>query len=184
MSKYYLVHAVRDPEPKKILKILKDGYLYASSYSKQYGIFYGEYLDYVYFSLLGDSFVLPTSLATFILSTNVLYKRSFRYALTWAGNEIQNTTKVNYRYDNVYQILDKINKHIVYTNKYNIHNNIGSHEILLKKKVNLHNYLVAICCGTHFTPEIIKYINQNYPNVKIINKIPKSAHDFNVIINP
>ena len=107
---------------------------------------------------------------------------SFRYALKWVGNEIQNTTKVNYRYDDVGQVLDKVNKHIVYINKYDIHNNIGSHEILIKKKVNLHKYLVACCCSSYFTPEIIKYIKQNYPNVEIINKIPKSAHELNYIL--
>jgi hypothetical protein len=132
---------------------------------------------------LGDSFVLPTSLATFILSTDVLYKRSFRYALKWVGNEIQNTVKVNYRHDNVNKILDKINEHIVYTNNYDVRNITGSHEILLKKKVNLHKYLVAICCGSHLSLEIIEYIKQNYLNVKIIDKIPKSAHDLNNIFS-
>ena len=110
MSKYYLSHAIFGTTPEKIMKILEDGYLRANIYTGEYGLYYDTPLEYVYFSLLGDIGVGGT---TFILSTNVLYRRSFRYALTWVGHEIDRTTKVNFRYDNVDQVLDKINNHVV-----------------------------------------------------------------------
>ena len=117
MYKYYIVHAVVDPRPEKILKILKDGYLYASSYTKEYGLFYGEYLDYVYFSLLGDEKIsFGHGGITFIIDTKVLFRRSFRYALKWVGNDLDKTTKVNYRYDDVNKVLNKINQHIISIN--------------------------------------------------------------------
>ncbi|AEQ60192.1 hypothetical protein [Acanthamoeba castellanii mimivirus] len=78
-SKYYLVHSVVEPTTEKIMKILEDGYLYASSYTGQQGI-YEIPLDYVYFTLLGDVNVSMGGFK-FILNIKILHKRSFRYAL-------------------------------------------------------------------------------------------------------
>lgn len=54
MSKY-LVHAIvnSDINIDKILKILKDGYLYASAFFGVHRL-YDKQLDYVYFSLFKD----------------------------------------------------------------------------------------------------------------------------------
>ncbi|AKI79774.1 hypothetical protein QJ850_gp925 [Acanthamoeba polyphaga mimivirus] len=180
MAKYYLIHAVVDSKPEKIMKILSDGYLFASSYSTQQGIS-GIPLDYVYFSLLGD-FNVSMGGFKFILSTKILYKRSFRYALNWMGSNIQETVKVNYRYDNVDKILDKINMHII-NGKYSSLPSIGIlHEIILKKKVNLHRYLVAVSYGNYLTPEITNYLRTNYPSIKILIETPNSADKLSEIL--
>ena len=56
---------------------------------------------------------------------------------------------------------NKIDKHIQKNIKENP-NEIGTHEILLGKKINLHKYLVAICCTDRLSKEIINYIKKNY----------------------
>lgn len=184
MGKYYLVHSVIDPNPDKILNILHDGYLYSSSHTKKYGLFYGEYLDYVYFSLLGDrkpSF--GSGGVSFIINSKILYERTFRYAHGWIGNDLDKSFKVNYKFDDVGKILVQLNKYI---NEIDVNNPLlmTSHEILLKKKVNLHKYLVAICCKNNLSHEIISYINKEYPNVLILNVFPSSADELdNILVN-
>jgi len=181
-TKYYLVHGVVDPKPEKILKILKDGYLYASSYTKQYGLFYGETLDYVYLSLLGDENVsVAYGGVSFILDISILYEKSFRYALKWVGNEIEKSIEVNHKYDDVDKILDIINEHIITIDKKNIGQKLSSHEILIKK-INLHKYLAAICCKSNLTKEIIGYVEKNYPNVVLIEKFPDSANEVSKLL--
>ncbi|AEQ60224.1 hypothetical protein [Acanthamoeba polyphaga mimivirus] len=180
MAKYYLIHGVVEDKPEKIVKILSDGYLFASSYSTQQG-FSGIPLDYVYFSRLGDVNVFMGGFK-FILSTKILYKRSFRYALNWVGSDINRTIKVNYRYDNVDKVLDEINTHIT-NGTYSLSPSIDTlHEIILKKKVNLHRYLVAVSDGNYLTPEITDYLKTNYPNVKILTEIPSSADKLSEIL--
>jgi hypothetical protein len=178
MSKYYLVHGVLDPYPEKILKILEDGYLYASSYTKKYGLFHGEPLDYVYFSLLGDENVsFGYAGVSFILDSTVLLKKTFRYALQWVGNDIDKSIKVDHKHDDVNQILNTINQHITSIDKAKIGKKLTSHEIMIKKRVNLHKYLVAICCESNLTEDIIGYIKKNYTNVILIDDFPNSAHE-------
>jgi len=181
MSNFFLVHGVIDQNPNKILKILKDGYLIASYYSHQSGLYHNDLLEYVYFSLLGDEASFPFKNISFILDSNVLYNRSFRYALKWVGGDIDKTIKVNPRFDNVDIVLYKINKHIISIDPDYPGKNT-SHEILLKKKVNLHKYLVAICCKSSLTNDVIDYANKHYPNVVILDSFPDSAEVLNNII--
>ena len=182
MTRCYLVHAVTDPQSHKALKILKDGYLYSSMMTKEYGLYHDHPLEYVYFSLLCDEIASPTSLLTFFLDTQVLYRRSFRYALEWVGDEISRTKKVIYKYNNIDNVLRKINNHIINIDKTNP-SKWTSHEILLKKKVNL-KYLVAIYISeTLQTPEILEYVKKYYPNVKVLKKFPKSAHELDVLLS-
>ncbi len=175
MSKYYLVHSVVDPSVDKILKILKDGYLFSSYTSKQQGIS-GIPLNYVHLMLLGDGSIFHGGV-NFILNPKILFHQSFKYALQWIGSSIKDTIKVNHKHDDINKILDEINSHTIKTNS---HDNLFSHEILLKK-VNLHKYLVAVCCKNKLSSEIINYINEEYPNVQIIDKFPESAQDLNHI---
>jgi len=181
MSKYYLVHSVVDPQNDKILKILSDGYLYSSTYSEQQGIS-GVPLQYVYFTLLGDNISFHGGV-NFIISTDILFERSFRYALSWIGSHINETTKVNYKFNDVNKVLDKINLYIDNIKKMDPDHSIMSHEILLKKKINLHRYLVAICCRKKLSSDIIIFIKNHYPNVKILDTFPKSANELNNMIN-
>jgi hypothetical protein len=182
-KKYYLVHSVVDPRPEKILKILKDGYLYASKYTKQYGIYHGEYLDHVYLSLFGDEKVKFGSYGvTFIIDAKILFDHSFRYALNWVGDDLKKTIEVNYKYNDVDGELDKINQHIISMDEKNP-NKTTSHEILIKKKINLHEYLVAMCCSDTLTVEIIDYLHKNYPNTIILDEIPDSANELCIVLN-
>lgn len=179
MQPYYLTHAIIYPKPEKILKILKDGYLLAGKYSNETGVYHDTPLEYIYFSLLGS---LPPFHpgVTFILDTKLLNRRSFRYALSWLGDEIDKTTKINPRYQNIGKILDFINQHIENINLIDPKMTQFSHEILLKKKVNLHKYLVAICCRDSLSNESIEYIHKYYPSVKILDNFPESACGFKV----
>lgn len=180
--KYYIVHSVIDPQPEKILKILKDEHLRASSETKQFGIYHGEYLDYVFFSLFGDEKpAFGYGGVNFILDSKILLKRSFRYALKWVGNDLEKSIKVNYRIDNVNKVLDEINKHIINID-INDPRKMTSHEIMIKKKISLHRYLVAICCKNRLSDESIEYINKNYPNVKILDEFPESANELKHIL--
>ncbi len=179
MVKYYLVHFVFDPTQDKIFNILHDGYLYSSSHTKKHGLFRGEYLDYVYFSLFGDhkpSFGFGG--VSFIFDSKILHDRSFRYSHSWIGNDLNKSVKVSYKYDDVDKILDQLNKYI---NQIDANNPLimASHEILLKKKVNLHKYLVAICCKDNLSSEIINYIIEQYPKVIILDDFPSSASELN-----
>lgn len=117
----------------------------------------------------------------FVLDIKVLYKRSFRYALGWVGSNLDKTTKVNYRNDDIDEVLDLINRHIV--GKISAEQCIYTHEILLKKKVSLHRYLVAIYSKDAITDEIIEYVNQNYPGIVILNERPKSASELTLILD-
>jgi hypothetical protein len=178
MVKYYLVHFVFNPTTDKILNILHDGYLYSSLHTKKHGLFHGEYLNYVYFSLLGDrNMSFGSHGVSLIIDSRILYKQIFRYAYGWIGNDIDKSFKVNYQYDDVDKILDKLNRYI---NEIDINNPLlmASHEFLLKK-VDLHKYLVAICCKNNLSSEIINYINKEYPNVLILDDFPNSAHELN-----
>jgi hypothetical protein len=119
------------------------------------------------------------------LSDTILYKRPFRYALKWVGSNIEETTKVTPR-DNVSSILNKIDEHIQRISRKEsetkLANIMTSHEILIKKKVNLHRYLVAICEHDVLTDSIREYIHKNYPNVKILNSFPNSSEELSEII--
>lgn len=173
-TKYYLTHTVVDPNPDKILKILKDGHLYSSSFSGQQGIS-GIPLEYVYFSLLGDTRpIFGVGGITFILDSEVLFKRSFRYASGWIGGDVSKTTKVKYTYQNINKVLRKIDQYPK--------NDIMSPEILLKKRVSLDIYLVAICCNKKLTDEIINYVKIYYPYVKILDYFPKSSDQLNQLL--
>ncbi|XWV26677.1 hypothetical protein QJ857_gp0383 [Tupanvirus soda lake] len=175
MPKYYLVHKIVNPQPDKILKILRDGYLRPSKETKESGIFPAGSLDHIYFSLFGsvkDIYALAG--ITFILDSKILYERPFRYALTWAGNVLEKSIPVNPEYDDVSEVLNKIDKHIINMVQ-NEPDEIGTHEILLKDKINLHKYMVAICCYNRLSADVIDYVNHNYPNVEIINKIPNTS---------
>lgn len=167
---------------------MEDGHLYASSYSEQSGPqkhyrvssdiptgISGIPLDYIHLTLVGNvcSFCCGVS---FILDHRILFKRSFRYALSWVGSNIDRTIKVNYQHDDVYQTLEKINAHTV-TKQHDLSACIHSHEILLKKEINLHKYLIAICCLHQLTDDIVHYVKTNYPRVHILNARPKSATD-------
>lgn len=180
-SKYYLVHAIIDPNSDKILKILSDGYLHSSSKSGYSGL-YNEPLDYVYFSLLGDSNkVLGHNGITLIFDTDILFKRPFRYALRWIGNDIDKSTKVDFHSDDVSKILYKINQHIIDIEPENPLK-YTSHEILLKNQVKL-DHLIAICCLDNLSIDIIAYIKSIYPKIKILKKFPESAQELDKIIN-
>ncbi|AEQ33372.1 DUF5846 domain-containing protein [Megavirus chiliensis] len=178
--KYYLVHSIVASSSEKMLKILRDGHLYASSYSGLQGIS-GIPLDYVYFTLLGDS---EAAMGGFklILDSKILYKRSFRYALSWVGSKLEATTKINPRKDNVNAVLDEINDHIVRTKQDETCLLPGLHEILIKKKVDLHKYLRAVCYRDMLNKQTINFIHNNYPGVMILNDFPKSASQLNNII--
>lgn len=182
--KYYLVHAVVDPTPAKIMKILLDGFLYSNIVTKQYGIYADEPLQYIYFSLFHKIITFHGGV-TFILDDKILYKRSFRYALNWVGSHIEKTIKVTPK-DNVLSILNKIDRHIQQISnkesKTKIVNIMTSHEILIKKKVNLHRYLVAICEHDVLTDDIREYIHNYYPNVKILDTFPNSSEELTEII--
>lgn len=178
--KYYFVHSIVAPSSKKVLKILRDGYLYASSYSGFQGI-YSIPLDYVYFTLLGDSQAAAGGFRL-ILDSKILYKRSFRYALSWVGSKLEATTKVNPRKDNVDAVLDEINNHIISTKQDETCLLPGLHEILIKKKVDLHKYLRAVCYRDMLNKQTINFIHDNYPGVMILNDFPKSASQLNNII--
>ncbi|ANB51143.1 hypothetical protein [Powai lake megavirus] len=178
--KYYLIHSIVSPSSEKMLKILQDGYLYASSYSGLQGIS-GIPLDYVYFTLLGDCEV---SMGGFklILDTKILHKRSFRYALNWVGSSLDKTIKVNPKTDDVDIVLDKINDYI--KSRYTITSFTATwHEIIIKKKVNLHKYLRAICYRSKLNNQVIDYVNNNYPNIEILDDTPKSSSELNHILN-
>ncbi|AUL79777.3 hypothetical protein QJ857_gp0382 [Tupanvirus soda lake] len=177
MNKYYIAHAVIDPQPEKILKILKDGFLLPSSESGKYGLFHGEKLDHVYFSLFGDEKItFGVGGVSFILSSSILFEKQFRYALAWVGNDLDKTILVDYRYDNVIEELDKINQHIISVGP-NDPRKFTSHEILIKHKVDLHKYMVAMCCKSSLTDDIIEYIKIYYPNIIILDKYPDTAKE-------
>jgi len=76
--------------------------------------------------------------------------------------------------------LDNINHHIIEEAKKSNTHAMTSHEILLKKKVNLHKYLKVICCRDILSKETIEYINKNYPNVIILDNFPLSAQNLNI----
>lgn len=183
-SKYFLVHTVVDPRPDKILGILKDKYLYSSSKTKQSGLYYGELLDYVYLSLLGDEPPFQGGV-NFIFDVDLLFEHKFRYALKWVGNDIGKTVLIDPKIDDVDKILDEINKHIVSVNS-SSPNSIAmkttSHELLVKNKINLNKYLLAICCYDDLTNGTIDYIKNNYPKVKILDKFPNSSTELVGII--
>jgi len=178
ISQYFLIHSVVDPKPDKILKILKDGYLFSSSYSGQQGIS-GIPLDYVHFTLLGKKSTFHGGI-NFILSTDILYRRTFRYALSWIGSKINYTTKINYRYDNVNKTLNKIDSYIYQQDNPKFEDTL--HEILIKKKISLHRYLIAICCGQKLSNDAINYLRKYYSHVKILESFPNSANELNLML--
>jgi hypothetical protein len=180
--KYYLVHKVYNVTSDKIMKILKDGYLYASSETKISGLYPGGLLDYVYFSLFGsvkDIHVMAG--VNFILDIKILYDQPFRYAYSWTGNDMNKNIEANPKNDNIDDILYELDKHIKTSIEQDPYE-IGNHEILIKEKVDLNKYLVAICCSKKISSNAKKYIKKYYPNVKIIDQIPNSATELSNIL--
>lgn len=64
--------------------------------------------------------------------------------------------EVDYRKDDVGVIIDTINEHIKSIDANSLMKMV-SHEILLKYKVNLHKYLVAICCKSSLSRDACAY---------------------------
>ena len=179
---YYIIHKIYIPSTEKILNILEDGYLCPSSETNESGLYPGGTLRHIYFSLFGNIKDINTLAGiTLILDPVILYKYPFRYALTWIGNDLNKSIKANPKYDNINEILQKINKHIQKNIKENP-NEIGTHEILLNKKINLHKYLVAICCTKRLSKEIINYIKKKYPNTMLLDEYPETAQKLNNMI--
>lgn len=159
---YYLGHALINPTPDKIMKILKDGYLLSNIESGAEGFYAGSPLEYVYFSLINKSLRTSIGGVVFVINPVILNRRSFRYALSWIGDEIDKTIKV--KTNNSKKIIKKIIDHINAEDKKTF-----SHEILLKKKVNLDKYLVAIYPKDMLTNDVTNYLSQRYKNVRILN---------------
>lgn len=173
MAQYYLVHAILNPNPGIVLlKILKSGYLYSSSKSGCQGLSYCP-LEYVHLSLFKNNKLLFKHTINLFLSSKILYRRSFRYALTWVGSDITYTNKVDPFFDNVNNILDKINTHLL------LDDPEKTHEILIKNKINLHMYLVAIYSIEQLSNEVIQLLRQDYPSVIILNEFPKTSDELN-----
>jgi hypothetical protein len=172
---YYLAHTTAF---ESLLEILKSNYLFAGSEINKSRMFgkNENYAQYVYFSLLGSANTLLDG-PTLFFNSDVLYKRSFRYSLGWYSEKsLDKTIKIksnnlfdSIEIDNVLEKIDLNNKKL---------NSFSSHEILLKKKINL-KYLVAICCEKYLDELTIKYINEHYPHVKILNTIKVNSNDIN-----
>ena len=171
MERYCLTHSSVGTDEEMILKILKSGYLYAGFYTKNYRLFGRPEAKYVYFTLYDPN--NPHKFGyNFFISDRILYHRSFRHSLGWHSEDSDVNTKVKYPKDNIKKILAEITSHII--------NLVGSarawmgHEILIKKKVNLHKYLVGIssCCG--FSNEFREYVNFYYPATKLFDEYPNN----------
>ena len=99
----------------------------------------------------------------------------------WKGS-VDGTIKVDYRRDDVQEVLDGINADLSTYEKGDF-KMLFSHEILLKRKANLHKYLVAVCCGNALSSEAKSYIQEFYLGVKILDEFPKSSDEMTVILN-
>ena len=176
MSDYYLAHAILNSNPKRVLnEILKSGYLLASDISGNQGMSYTP-LEYIHFSLFKDKKPLFERTINLFISSKILYKRSFRYAFRWVGTDISSTIKVNPRKcskSTINRILNKINKYTLNPDNY--------YEILIKNKVNLHKYLVAISPREKLGEKIINFIHKNYPNILILDSFPESSSKLNYV---
>lgn len=186
----YLIHSLYENDVDKIMQIFIHGYFYASFYKNTFSSFYIIDLlkpKYVHLQILdhpSDFHVDNPFKAdiTLILSDQILYHQSWNYSLEWiSDDEINKTTKVRYpnksnnnvqakyiiQVQNIIQIIKDHIKNVRNDPRYNI----ISHEILIKHKIDLHKYLIAIYSKNNLSPEISKYLESNYPNVKIINNV-------------
>lgn len=58
-----------------------------------------------------------------------------------------------------------------------IGSNLTTNRVILKHKINLKKYLVAICCETLIPEKLIWKINKLYPKVRILMREPENAND-------
>lgn len=176
-SEYHLVHAVLGSNPGLVLKILKDGYLYSGFETGNSALFGSPTAKYIYFSLLNEDITFKHAV-TFIINGQILYDRPFRYSLGWFTEDLD--MNIEAKHQDINKILQKIANHIKLVSDDELKRSM-SHEILIRKQVNLHKYLVAICCSQLLTPNIINYVKQYYPRVKILDKFPETSQELNRI---
>ena len=166
VKQFYLTHST---DENNLIGMINDGYIYSGIYANRSRLFGSPTSRYVYLSLLGDISSNFQNITLF-LSDRVLFNRSFRYAFGWFTEDaLEKTIKVDHKRDNVLEHLESLNDHILKSN------NVTSHEILLKKKVNLDKYLVAVCCKNNISSNTINLIKSIYPKVKILDNNPISA---------
>jgi hypothetical protein len=157
--KYYLTN-IHDDD---ISNLLKSNHLFSDESS-----------NYVKFSLLGSISTLPLNKIILFFDTDVLTKRSFRYALRLKP-ELYETTKVKeLNVDDVLFAID--NENILKQSQ-------DSHCILLRDKINL-KYLVAIYYDefNKINKSILEQIKKLYPNVLILDKMPLNAKELTDLI--
>lgn len=196
---YYLVHCVMgygeltSDNQRVIDKIFKDGYLYCSKYTKIESRSHNPH-DYVYLSLLNKYLICKYGI-NLVFSDKLLLHRTFRYNYNWHGFIYDETVRVKTKNKEIImKHLNNLEKFIIKNAEENvkaqkanqavIKSNNGalrvpfdfcSHEIFIKKKINLHKYLIAVTIhGDKFT-KTIKYITKHYPHVKILKEVPDTS---------
>jgi len=161
--KMQLIHSTDD---NNIYKILKDGKMRSSSKTKNvriYGIEKGS--KYIFLRLKTQNNIHDN----LCFDINLLLDNVFYLHVGWTGEIRKNDIKIDGRKLDIKQLelllTDFKNKINDYIKKHNNEPLIMSNEILVKNNISL-KYLKKIKLISK-NNKIIKYIEQNYPNVKI-----------------
>jgi hypothetical protein len=171
-------------DPKKLLNILKSGYLKPAIDLDEENIFNDKpnlKLKAVYFNFYDIKYKNDFNI-TFILDSNFLLDKTFYFCIGWNYNncldeynfktkkDLDNLYKANIKYIKSYEIYFKRKRKLIPTENFKY---IGenfcykfTHEILFENKVSLHDYLLEIFL--HIKDEQLEeYIKANYPKCKI-----------------
>ncbi len=165
---YNLAHSIFGNNiPKTLYKILDDGFLKSSSKtknSKLYGNKKGT--SYIFLRIPIGVGSLATTL---ILDEKLLLEHNFYLHTGWTGEVDKNEKKYigkELSSSELSKILNKFEKDIHKIG----YMSLESNEILVKNNISLKKYLLEIRIMKKLideSPELLEYINKNYPNVKL-----------------
>ncbi len=161
----YLIHTT---DENYILKILKDGYLRSSKWTKNVRMYgWEEGSKYIYLRLdkRGDY-------GNLVLDDNLLLENNFYLNTGWnvEPKEKEKIKGIDLTEKSLKRILEKFNKSVDNFIKER-KKQLGyvlcmTNEILLTKKINLKKYLKKIKISK-YNKEIVDYCKKNYPDVVV-----------------
>jgi hypothetical protein len=181
----YLKHVMQGSSTKYkntdktiIRTVLEDGFMRNANTTKnskltgriEYSDYDKDAGEFIYFEMNLES--KKPLMTTFILDSELLLEQPFMLIVGWTGGG-GNGIKINPKKINksvLHNLLVDFRKKFMKENENNFIpglKNLMTHEIVLKKPVDLHKYLLAIKKSS-LNNQDLQYVKENYPNVKLI----------------
>ncbi len=164
-----LAHSISgNNQIKTLFRILTDGFLKSSSKTKNSQLYGNEKGSPHIF--LKIPIGIGSMATTLILDEKLLLEHNFYLHTVWIGKVDKNEKKYIGKELSLSELSKLLNKFDKDVQKEAFISPIMSNEILVKNNISLKKYLLEIkIMKKHIqdNPELLEYINKNYPNVKL-----------------